>query len=70
MVLSLYFSKLFVTNRSTIDDLPTPVSPSKTTFTSRGACKKEGEERPREGGGGGGEGEGGKEEAEHSTRGG
>jgi hypothetical protein len=47
MVLSLYFSKLFVTKRSTIDDLPTPVSPSKTTFTSRGACKKEGE-RDRE----------------------
>ena len=42
MVLSLYFSKLFVTNRSTIDDLPTPVSPSKTTFTSRGACGKSG----------------------------
>ena len=33
---SLYGLKLFVTKRSTKDDLPTPVSPSRTTLTSRG----------------------------------
>jgi hypothetical protein len=35
IVLSLYLSKLFVTKRRTKEDLPTPASPNKTTFTSR-----------------------------------
>lgn len=33
---SLYGLKLLVTKRSTKEDFPTPVSPSKTTLTSRG----------------------------------
>ena len=37
IVLSLYLSKEPVTKRSTRELLPTPASPNKTTFTSRGA---------------------------------
>ena len=33
IVLSLYLSKLFVTNLSTMEDLPVPLSPSNTTLT-------------------------------------
>ena len=42
IVLSLYFSKELVTKRSTIELLPTPVSPSSTTLTSRGVCRERG----------------------------
>lgn len=35
MVGSLYLSKDSVTNLRTMEDLPTPVSPSNTTLTSR-----------------------------------
>lgn len=37
MVLSLYLSKLLVTKRSTMDDLPVPLSPSSTTLTCGGS---------------------------------